>query len=86
VTEWRDDGEAERRRKLELTGVVVWRRGEARRGQRGPGSGGQGVGAARGTKEGGTGAAGARETVGEGGGITSAGRAGERTGGRRRGT
>jgi hypothetical protein len=59
--------------------------GEARRGQRGPGSGGRGAGAARGAKEGGAGAAGAREMIGEGGGITSACRAGERTGGRQRG-
>jgi hypothetical protein len=42
--------------------------------------------AARGVKEGGAGAAGARETIGEGDRIMSAGRAGERTGGRRRGT
>jgi hypothetical protein len=57
--------------------AAVARRGEARRGQRGPGSGGGGgVGAARGAKEGGAGAAGARETVGESGGITSAGRGG----------
>jgi hypothetical protein len=62
------------------------RRGEARRGQCRPGSGGRGAGAARGAKEGGVGAAGARETVGQGGGITSAGRAGERSRGRRRWT
>jgi hypothetical protein len=72
--------------RVEARAAAAARRGEARRGQRGPGSGGRGAGAARGVKEGGAGAAGARETVGEGGGITSAGIAGERTGGRRRGT
>jgi hypothetical protein len=60
--------------------------GEARRGQRGPGSSERGAGAARGAKEGGAGAAGAQEMVSEGGRITSAGKAGERTRGRRRGT
>jgi hypothetical protein len=54
----------------------VEERGE---GQRGPGSGERGVGAARGAKKGGAGVAGAWETVGEGGGAagTSRNRAGE---------
>jgi hypothetical protein len=38
-------------------------------GQRGPGSSGQGAGAARGAKRGGAGAAEARHMAGEGGGV-----------------